>query len=214
MCVCLCACLCAIWSGLLVTSLSESLFTSQWPVRGSSSKCHHPPALSMFPKICTAVHVAVVIRDLTTNFLFFCDANYCHSWGHLKPLFFFFAQEKSLELCMFCKPFVPRIVSLCKWLVLYMGAATVWRKRGRYKTDREGDMNNRAWQPLSQRLCRTASLAFLRTITQSPEHHKYFWKGTFQPRVVLWLVEIHFINLEYTSVTMLRKTKTQGNHRP
>lgn len=50
MCMCLwmCVFLCHL-IGLLVTSLSESLFTSQWPVRGSSCKCHHPPALSMFP---------------------------------------------------------------------------------------------------------------------------------------------------------------------
>lgn len=52
-----------------VTSLSESLFTSQWPVWGSSSKCHPPPALSMFLKICTTVTVALEIRDFPTHFL-------------------------------------------------------------------------------------------------------------------------------------------------
>ena len=59
--VCVCVCFNCVFLcrliGLLVTSLSESLFTSQWPVRGSSSKCHPPPALSMFPKIHTAANV-------------------------------------------------------------------------------------------------------------------------------------------------------------
>lgn len=50
--------------------------------------------------------------------------------------------------------------------------------------------------------CQTASIlnsefvVLLHNITQSPEHHKYFWKGTFQPSVVLWLKGIDFVNLD------------------
>lgn len=40
------------------------------------------------------------------------------------------------------------------------------------------------------------SLEFSCPIAESPVHHKYFWKGTFQSSVVLWLIKIHFINLE------------------
>lgn len=61
LCSCLCLLTCVLTChliGMLVTSLSESLFTSQWPVWGSSSKCHPPPALSMFPQICTTVSVS------------------------------------------------------------------------------------------------------------------------------------------------------------
>lgn len=61
-CVCVCVFMCH-FIGLLVTPLSESLFTPQWPVWGSSSKCHPPPALSMFLKFC--------IRHFPTHFLIF-----------------------------------------------------------------------------------------------------------------------------------------------
>lgn len=51
--------------------------------------------------------------------------------------------------------------------------------KGKYKINKEGVINNRLLKTLSQHLYWIVSLVFLCTIAQSPEHHKYFWKGTF-----------------------------------
>lgn len=119
------------------------------------------PTSTQYVPLKSALMLRSWSKESTTKLLAFSPAvTYLHSWGLLKPcFFFFFTQETSNSNVAVCKSFVLRnILFFC-----FLKQLTVIVKKKEHDPQTVSSLNSEARIPV--------------TPTQSPEHHKYFWKG-------------------------------------